>query len=279
MNEELNSDNGALKTEDNENVAFNGKPKITLPKLPFSIKQGGLAILVIVLLVAGIYVYPKINKPKIVEKCPGEMLGANLAAAKAINYINQSILQGNGTAALKEVTEQNCLYKVKITVGNNDFDTYITGDGSLFFPDGRKVAEEVVVPQENKETIGGFSVTSDTVCKENEKPIFYFFGSNGCPHCQWEHPLVEKIVKKFEGYIAFHNNMDSQNDQDIFSKYSTGGIPTLVLGCKYFRVGSGESAGEQEESKVLTALICKLTGNQPEAVCKTVKDLIGQISD
>jgi len=73
--------------------------------------------------------------------------------------------------------------------------------------------------------------------------------------------------------------MDSQADMDVFRKYSTGGIPTLVLGCKYYRVGSGERAGEEMESKVLTALICKLTENKLVDICNEVQDLISQIHE
>ncbi len=55
---------------------------------------------------------------------------------------------------------------------------------------------------------------------------------------------------------------------EVFQKYSTGGIPTLVLGCQYYRVGSGETAGEEQEIKDLTGLICKLTNNQPAEICQ-----------
>jgi len=68
--------------------------------------------------------------------------------------------------------------------------------------------------------------------------------------------------------------MDSDEDTDVFNKYSTGGIPTLVLGCKYYRVGAGVQSGEEQETKDLTALICKLTGSQPADVCEEVHDLI-----
>lgn len=125
-------------------------------------------------------------------------------------------------------------------------------------------------------TIGRFLVTKDEICQENGKPIVYFFGGSFCPHCKWEHPIVEKVAAKFVNEISFHNNMDKQEaDREIWNKYAQinqGGVPFLVLGCKYARVGSGEVAGEIEEEKNLTALICKLTGDQPEKICAEVKD-------
>ncbi len=129
-------------------------------------------------------------------------------------------------------------------------------------------------------TIGNFSVTKDEICLEKGKPIIYFFGSSTCPHCSWEHPIMKRVAAKFSDKISFHNNMDNQADMEIFSKYSEinqGGIPFLVFGCKYARVGSGENSGEKVEEQALTALICKLTDSQPEGVCKAVSDLIEQI--
>ncbi|MCS7106333.1 MAG: thioredoxin family protein, partial [Candidatus Aenigmarchaeota archaeon] len=126
---------------------------------------------------------------------------------------------------------------------------------------------------------GDFLVSKDEVCKENGKPIVYFFGISRCPHCIWEHPIINNVTSKFEGYISYHENVDTDKDIDVFQKYSTGGVPTIVLGCKYYRVGSGRRIGEEQEAKVLTALICKLTGNKPNEVCSNVQDLINQVKE
>ncbi|MFH1451264.1 MAG: hypothetical protein ABIF89_01480, partial [bacterium] len=74
-------------------------------------------------------------------------------------------------------------------------------------------------------------------------------------------------------------NMDSTEDQEIFSQYSDGSIPTIIVGCKYYRVGSGENLGEEKETNALRAIICKVTGNQPESVCSKVQDLMTQVSE
>lgn len=141
--------------------------------------------------------------------------------------------------------------------------------------------EEGAVLGELASTIGGFLVTEDEICQEDGKPIVYLFGSSGCPHCTWEHPIFEKATAKFGNLISVHDNIDKQGvDQEIWQKYSQinrGAIPFLVLGCRYVRVGSGENAGEIGEEKNLTALICKLTGGEPTEVCQEVADLIKQI--
>lgn len=141
--------------------------------------------------------------------------------------------------------------------------------------------EEATLGEGLVSTVGNFLITEDEVCEEEGKPIVYFFGGSFCPHCQWEHPIVQGVAKKFENYISFHDNMDSQEaDQEVWNKYSQinqGGVPFLVFGCRYVRVGSGETAGEETEKENLTALICKLTGGEPTAVCEEVADLIEQI--
>jgi len=237
-----------------------------------------IAIIIAGLLIAGAFVY--VNQGKVSEKAP-EGLSPQQAAEKAINYINQNLLQGGATASLINVVEENGIYKFRLKIGQNEYDSYVTKNGKLLFIQGidlEKPRKKVEEPK-GEPTIGDFLVSEDEICKEDGKPIVYFFGSKRCPHCAWEHPIVEKVAKNFQGYMSFHNNMDSQADMDVFRKYSTGGIPTLVLGCKYYRVGSGERAGEEMESKILTALICKLTENKLVDICNEVQDLISQIHE
>jgi len=129
-------------------------------------------------------------------------------------------------------------------------------------------------------TVGNFTLTENLVCLEEDRPIIYFFGSNNCPHCQWQHPILDRVTQKFSGLISYHNNMDSTNDGEVFYKYNDfhgGYIPFLVIGCKYVRLGSGENFGEVAEEENLTALICKLTGSRPDAICSPLINLINEV--
>jgi len=243
-------------------------PKISNKLIIFIILFSGI-------LIAVAFLY--LNRTKLFQET---LLPPQKAAQKAVDYINQNILQEGVTASLIDATEENGVYKINFKIENQEFVSYVTKDGKLLFPEAinlEKTVESEPESQEETSTIGNFFVSKDEVCREEGKPIVYFFGSTGCSHCKWEHPIVEKIAENFEGYISFRNNMDSNADMDIFKKYSRGSIPTLVLGCKYYRIGSGESEGEELESKNLTALICKLTENQPSNICNSVQDLINQI--
>lgn len=134
--------------------------------------------------------------------------------------------------------------------------------------------------------IGKFSITNNEICKENGKPTVYFFGSASCPHCVWEKPIAQKVFGAFKDLISYHENYDSQNDSDVFAKYSDinpGYIPFLVLGCKYARVGAGETLGKDDaeskklEEEALTTILCKLTDNKPANICNPLKDKVSAI--
>jgi thiol-disulfide isomerase/thioredoxin len=131
--------------------------------------------------------------------------------------------------------------------------------------------------------LGNLMILEGEACQEDGKPLVYYFGYSGCPHCKWEHPVFEKVVKDFSGLIALHDNMDKlENDREAQQKYSgiSGNmVPFMLFGCKYAQLGSGESWGEVEETKNLQAVLCKLTEGKPEGVCGKVTDYIGKISE
>lgn len=152
------------------------------------------------------------------------------------------------------------------------------GAGTQPEPSPQAVAEAT---PELPTTIGNFMITDEEVCEEDGLPAVYYFGASFCPHCSWEHPIMEQAAAQFTGLISFRDNMDKQDDQAVYDRYAAineGYIPFTVIGCRYLRRGSGETLGEEEEEKVLTALICSLTDSQPESVCTPVADLISQIS-
>jgi len=233
-----------------------------------------IALVIAGVLIAGAVIYTNYFGP-----CKAEQgnIPAQEAADRMLSFINENLLAGQSQASLIGATEESGTYKVSFEVEGQEVDWRISKDGKFIFPQIINLEEAKESAEETATTIGRFSVSSDEVCLEDEKPIVYFFGSESCPHCQWESPITEQVMAKFEGFISFHNNIDTEEDSDVFNKYSTGGIPTTVLGCKYYRVGSGENLGEEENAKVLTALTCKLTGGQPGDVCSEVQDLIDQI--
>ncbi|MDO8524430.1 MAG: thioredoxin family protein [bacterium] len=206
-------------------------------------------------------------------------LSGDKAAKKAIDFVNAKVLTGENRASIDgKVVSESGLYKFNVKVAADSFPSYVSKDGKLLFPQVMKiedVAGNGITPttiQADQKTIGEFSVSKDEVCLENGKPIVYFFGEDKCPHCVWEHPIVQKVANQFQGLISFHDNMNNiSKDIDIFTKYSpSGSVPVLVIGCKYYRVGTVEpetAEGALEAENNLVSLVCQLTNNQPSGLC------------
>ena len=114
-----------------------------------------VAILVAGLLIAGVLVY--VNQGKGGEKISG-LLSPQQAAEKAINYINQNLVQGGATASLINVIEENGIYKFRLKIGENEYDSYVTKNGKLLFIEGidlEKPLKKVEKPK-GEPTIGDF---------------------------------------------------------------------------------------------------------------------------
>lgn len=233
--------------------------------------------LIIIVFVVGIGVYSYYSKNAQTAREPEGSISSEDAASKLLAFVNNNILRGQGEASLIESIEENGIYNVKFNVNDQEVEWRITKNGQLIFPQTINLSDVQEAAKETGKTVGDFSVSAEEVCREDGKPVVYFFGSESCPHCVWEKPIIGDVMNKFNNLIVYRENIDTEDNLDIFEKYSTGGIPTLVFGCKYYRVGSGESAGAEQEAKNLTALACKLTGGEPGDVCNDVKDLTESI--
>jgi thiol-disulfide isomerase/thioredoxin len=186
------------------------------------------------------------------------------AANTALNYIKSTYDQ---SITLNKVYEgQTCFYKIGLNYNGSVVSSYVSTDGKTLFP-----ADPVDISKKKVE--GNFETTNEAeICKENGKPIVYFFGTSTCPHCTWEKPVIQAVAQAFGDQIVFKEDISVDNapfkNADIFAKYSpTGGVPAIALGCKYSRVGAGEADGAEVETANLTKLICELTNNQPASVC------------
>lgn len=191
---------------------------------------------------------------------------AQAVAEKAVQYIQNNF--DKSITLNKAYDEKLCYYKMGLNYNGSVINSYISEDGNyLFTADPMNIGSKVD---------GNFEKTNEpSVCQENGKPIVYFFGMTTCPHCQWEKPVIQAVAASFGDAIVYKEDITSGSGQafansSVFTKYSPqGSVPTIVLGCKYFRLGAGESYGEEQEKAYLTKLICDLTGNQPASVCAT----------
>ena len=133
---------------------------------------------------------------------------------------------------------------------------------------------EIEIFPENIEklVLRSFEETNDEVC-DQEKPIIRLYTTSFCEVCSESAKVFENLVKEFvnDGSIkAFHWSLDTGDDLltskkengvpkeevVLFKKYSPNNlVPTVVLGCKYKRVGKFGIEEQDEFNAILKTLI------------------------
>jgi thiol-disulfide isomerase/thioredoxin len=199
-----------------------------------------------------------------------ESLSVDDISDKVLKYIDESYFNGEASLEITDVIIESGIYKITIFINGTEFETYATRDGKLFFPEG----SEIIF---NK-TIGNFKKIEDDPCYSDDgKLLVYYFGSSDCPYCEWQKPVIEAALLPFENQVSFKNNTDNENDLDIFSKYSDGSIPLIVIGCNYYRVGAGINSSEQEDIDVISSLVCSMIDGNSNETCEDLEELINKI--
>jgi len=122
--------------------------------------------------------------------------------------------------------------------------------------------------------IGDYTETTEATCKTADgKLIVRFYGATYCPHCTWEKPVFNGAVSKFnetvdERLYMLDADVVSDDEVTLWQRYnSAGSVPTIIIGCKYYRIGSGESIGEDAEADAITKLICAQLGSNAPGFC------------
>lgn len=118
------------------------------------------------------------------------------AANKAIEYINDNLLQSGMTAKLGSVEEKNDLYFIKMDIGGREYESYVTKDGSYLFPSGVNLNEKIEMPAQEQQP-------SQTITK-TEKPEVELFVMSHCPFGTQAEKGILPVVKLLKDKIDFN---------------------------------------------------------------------------
>jgi len=84
-------------------------------------------------------------------------------AKKAIEYINKNLLQPGTTASLVSVVEESGVYKFKLSIGGQEYNSYITKDGRLLWPQDAIVLDATSTASQEQQTTAQEAPKSDKV--------------------------------------------------------------------------------------------------------------------
>lgn len=105
----------------------------------------------------------------------GNDVGSKEASDKTIKYVNEALLQGRMTATVSSIKDVGNLYNVKLNIGGQPVDSYITKDARLFFPQAFDLTKDVA-------SAPAQAATSCEDMTKLDKPKVDVFYMSYCPY-------------------------------------------------------------------------------------------------
>jgi len=140
------------------------------------------------------------------------------AKNKALNYIN-GLLADQATVTATSVNETNGLYNVKFDVGGQEFDSYITKDGSLLFPSA------YAVPSNVSTTAAAITGTPSATYTKSDRPSVELFVMAFCPYGvqaeQAMKPVVDLLGDSADIKVKFIVNIGGTTPDDVQSLHGS----------------------------------------------------------
>jgi len=131
------------------------------------------------------------------------------AQAKALSFINANLVTPGNEVTVKSITEENGLYKLKISFSNGkEIDSYMTRDGSNFFPEAISITDSAAAPAADQ-TSQTNTAPAVTASVKADKPKVELFVMSYCPYgTQMEKgilPVVDLLGNKIDFAVKFVN--------------------------------------------------------------------------
>lgn len=124
------------------------------------------------------------------------------AKIKVLDFIKNNLVQPGTDVVVKEISTENGLYKIVITVQKQDITTYLTKDGTKFFPQAMDTT--VAKPDANKQASVPEKTEAET---KTSVPTVDLFVMSYCPYgLQMERgvlPAIEALGNKIKFNLKF----------------------------------------------------------------------------
>jgi len=141
--------------------------KITKNLIPIS-------IVIVGLLIAGAFVYMNWGK---IEKVISGSSSSQQIAEEAIKYINDNLLVEGMVASLVDVSDAGDVYKIRLKIGEQEYESYVSKDGVFLFPEGGINMKEKITA-ENEEN----SIANSVEVPKSDNPDVKLFVMSYCPY-------------------------------------------------------------------------------------------------
>jgi len=171
------------------------------------------------------------------------------AEERALSFINTVLMSPGTTATIKEVVQENGMFKITVDAGGKDIISYMSGDGETFFPSVMEM-DKMTAEKENAPAVEAPPLAE---VSKAEKPVVDLFIMSHCPFgTQMEKgiiPVVKQLGETIDFNLKFVNyamhaakEVNEQLNQYCIDKDQNDKIMPY-LEC-FLGTDGGETAGE-----------------------------------
>jgi hypothetical protein len=162
-----------------------------------------ICIVVIVAGALGLYSW-KESKSKVIP--PEKMSEITL------KFVNEKILQGQSEASVVgELVKESGVYKMKLNIAGQEYTSYVTADGKVFFPSGMEIPAEILAGDESNGS------QQDTGIPKTDLSQALLFVMSFCPYGNQAEEAMMPVVNLLK------DKADIQIHYVIYSNYNGGG--------------------------------------------------------
>lgn len=146
-------------------------------------------------------------------------LSTEETGTKIMTFINGNLMQPGTEAELKNIEEANGVYIVDLTVAGQEFKSYVSKDGEIFFPQGY-VLKELEAELAATKTGTEEATAAPVAAVKSDKPNVKMFVMSFCPYGQQAEnglgPALEALGDKveFEPHFVIYSNYAKNKGAD-----------------------------------------------------------------
>lgn len=129
--------------------------------------------------------------------------GETLTKEEAEKFINENLMESGAGATVNEVTEENGLWKIKLSVNDQEYTAYLTKDKKTFFPQAYDIAEIQKQKAESAAQAETQHQTDLANLAKSDKPVVELFVMSHCPYGTQAEKGIIPVVKALGDKIDF----------------------------------------------------------------------------
>lgn len=201
-------------------------------------------------------------------------------------FIKESLLAPGAEATISEISEENGLYKIKVSLKVNgqeqEVESYISKDAKLFFPSAETALniEEMTKKAQEAKDAGGDTAAQASDPVKNDKPVVDLFVMAHCPFgTQMEKgiiPAIEALGSKVTfnlRFVSYTMHGDKEAEENMRQYCIQKNSPAKLLGyLKCFLKSAAGDVADAEKCLVSSGIskatidTCIKTNNEKFAV-------------